>query len=52
MSDQNKEIPSIVKGMFFGEIHEEEIFPFPHFSETQKEMAKEMCNAIIKSLLN
>jgi acyl-CoA dehydrogenase family protein 9 len=48
MSDQNKEIPSIVKGMFFGEIHEEEIFPFPHFSETQKEMAKEMCNAIIK----
>jgi acyl-CoA dehydrogenase family protein 9 len=48
MSDQNKEIPSIVKGMFFGEIHEEEIFPFPHFSETQKEMAKEMCNAITK----
>ncbi|MFZ4713523.1 MAG: acyl-CoA dehydrogenase family protein [Bacteriovoracaceae bacterium] len=48
MSDHNKEIPSIVKGMFFGEIHEEIVFPFPHFNESQREMSKEMCNAVNK----
>lgn len=49
MSDSNnKEIHSIVNGMFFGEIHEEDVFPFPNFSDSQVEMAKEMCNAINK----
>lgn len=48
MSDSSKEIPSIVKGMFFGEVHEEIVFPFPHFSESQVELVKEMVNAINK----
>ncbi len=43
-----KEIPSIVAGMFYGEIMEEEVFPFPQFSESQKEMAKAMTDAIKK----
>ena len=40
--DNQKEIPSIVKGMFFGEIHEDDVFPFPELSDAQVEMAKEM----------
>lgn len=47
-NSNQKEIPSIVKTMFFGEIHEDVAFPFPHLSETQKEMAKEMINAVDK----
>lgn len=47
-TDGKKEIPSIVKGMFFGEIHEEEVFPFPSLSSEQVEMAKEMINAVEK----
>jgi acyl-CoA dehydrogenase family protein 9 len=43
-----KEIPSIVAGMFYGEIMEEEVFPFPQFSESQREMAKAMTDAIQK----
>ncbi len=43
-----KEIPSIVAGMFYGEINEDEVFPFPQFSESQKEMAKAMTDAIGK----
>ena len=43
-----KEIPSIVAGMFYGEIMEDEVFPFPQFSESQKEMAKAMTDAINK----
>ena len=40
----NKEIPSIVKHMFYGEVLEDEIFPYPHFNENQVEMAKAMVN--------
>ncbi len=43
-----KEIPSIVAGMFYGEIIEDEVFPFPQFSESQKETAKAMTDAIQK----
>src|SRR6476661_4434849 len=43
-----KEIPSIVAGMFYGEIMEDEVFPFPQFSETQKETSKAMNDAIQK----
>jgi acyl-CoA dehydrogenase family protein 9 len=46
--DSNKEIPSIVKGMFFGEVVEDEVFPFPHLNETQVEMAKAMIDAVDK----
>ncbi len=44
----NKEIPSIVKHMFYGEILEDDIFPYPHFNENQVEMAKAMVDAIDK----
>ncbi len=49
-SDQSnsKEIHSIVKTMFFGEIHEEDAFPYPSLSDSQKEMAKEMIDAVDK----
>jgi acyl-CoA dehydrogenase family protein 9 len=43
-----KEIPSIVASMFYGEVHEDEVFPFPHFSEAQVEMAKAMVDAVEK----
>jgi acyl-CoA dehydrogenase family protein 9 len=48
MSDSSKEIPSIVKHMFYGEVLEDEIFPYPHFTESQMEMAKAMVDAIDK----
>lgn len=47
-NENQKEIESIVKGMFYGEVHEEEVFPFPHFNENQIEMAKAMVDAIDK----
>jgi acyl-CoA dehydrogenase family member 9 len=37
---------SVVGGFFFGEINESLIFPFPSFSDSQVEMAKEMTSAI------
>jgi acyl-CoA dehydrogenase family protein 9 len=43
-----KEIPSIVASMFYGDVLEDEVFPFPHFSESQVEMAKAMVDAIDK----
>lgn len=46
MEAGNKDIHSVVKGMFFGEIHEEDIFPFPHLSDSQVEMGKEMVSAV------
>jgi acyl-CoA dehydrogenase family protein 9 len=39
---------SVVGSLFFGEINEDAIFPFPHFSEEQVEMAKEMTSAVSK----
>ncbi len=45
-SDHNKEIISIVKDMFFGSIHENDVFPFPHLNEQQVAMAKEMVDAV------
>lgn len=44
----SKEIPSIVASMFYGEILEDELFPYPNFSESQVEMAKAMVDAIDK----
>lgn len=37
---------SVVGSFFFGEVNENLIFPFPHFSDAQVEMAKEMTSAI------
>jgi acyl-CoA dehydrogenase family protein 9 len=47
-SENQKEIPSIVASMFYGEVHEEEVFPYPHLSESQIEMAKAMTDAVDK----
>lgn len=47
-NENAKEIPSIVKSMFYGDILEDEVFPFPHLSETQVEMAKAMVDAVDK----
>jgi acyl-CoA dehydrogenase family protein 9 len=45
-SDVHKELPSIVTGMFFGEVHEEDVFPFPHLTAAQQETGKEMVSAV------
>ena len=37
---------SVVGSFFFGEVNENLIFPFPHFSDSQVEIAKEMTSAI------
>lgn len=43
---ENKE--SIVGGFFYGEIDERSIFPYPHFTEEQKEMGMAMLDAVDK----
>ncbi len=47
-NENSKEIPSLVKSMFYGEVLEDEAFPFPHFNEGQIEMAKAMIDAVDK----
>jgi acyl-CoA dehydrogenase family protein 9 len=47
-NESSKEIQSIVKSMFYGEVLEDEAFPFPHLSEGQVEMAKAMVDAVDK----
>lgn len=37
---------SVVGSLFFGEVDESLVFPFPNFSDEQVEMAKEMTNAV------
>jgi acyl-CoA dehydrogenase family protein 9 len=39
---------SIVGDLFYGELDEKKLFPYPGFSSSQKEMSKEMCDAISK----
>ena len=46
MKDQ--ELTSIVESLFYGTLNAETIFPFPGFTEEQKEMAKEMTEAVGK----
>jgi acyl-CoA dehydrogenase family protein 9 len=49
MSEENtKVINSIAKSLFFGEIVEDEVFPFPKLSEEQSSFCKEMISAINK----
>lgn len=47
MTEETK-INSILGNLFYGQINEEDVFPFPNFTEEQKEMAKEMVNAVNK----
>lgn len=47
MSQESKaSIPSIIGSLFYGEVNEENVFPFPHLDEAQIEMGKEMANAV------
>lgn len=45
-SNESGNFQSVVGGFFFGLIDESLIFPFPHFSDSQVEVAKEMTSAI------
>lgn len=46
--DHGKELPSLVKSLFYGEVLEDLAFPYPSFSESQVEMAKAMVDAVDK----
>jgi acyl-CoA dehydrogenase family protein 9 len=46
--EKNNIFDSIAGEFFFGKVEENKCFPFPTLSEDQKEMAKEMINAISK----
>src|SRR5690606_41929594 len=51
MSGQKTEktpFPSVAGNFFYGEIDENIVFPFPNFTSDQKEMAKEMTDAVNK----
>ncbi|MFA6237525.1 MAG: acyl-CoA dehydrogenase family protein [Bacteriovorax sp.] len=45
-SNETGNFQSVVGSLFFGEIDENLIFPFPNFSDSQVETAKEMMSAI------
>ncbi len=47
MSDK-EELQSVVGGFFYGEVDESVVFPYPHFSQEQVEIAKEFTDAIRK----
>lgn len=47
-NENNKEIPSIAKSLFYGEVLEDMVFPFPSLNESQVEMAKAMIDAVDK----
>lgn len=48
MSDEKTMMDSIVGSFFYGEIDENNVMPFPHFTAEQEEFAKEMTNAVAK----
>lgn len=41
-------VESVVGDFFYGEINESVVFPFPHFSNEQQEMAREMTDAVAR----
>ncbi len=45
---ERKDVPSIVKGLFFGEVHEEDVFPYPSFTDVQAETGRAMVEAVEK----
>ena len=47
MANNNSgQFESVVGSFFFGEVNENLVFPFPHFSDAQVELAKEMTAAV------
>jgi acyl-CoA dehydrogenase family protein 9 len=47
-TNKDREIESIVKDLFFGQVDEREVFPFPSLDDTQIETAKAMIDAVEK----
>lgn len=45
---KNHEIASIAKALFFGQVDDGQVFPYPHFTSDQKEMVLTMIDAIDK----
>ena len=45
-SNESGNFHSVVGSFFFGEVDENLLFPYPHFSDSQVEMAKEMTSAV------
>lgn len=41
-------VESVVGDFFYGEINESVVFPFPHFTDEQQEMAREMTGAVAR----
>lgn len=48
LSTKRRIFHSIVGSLFYGEIEEKKIFPYPTFSEEQKEISKSMIDAIVR----
>ncbi|RZF21094.1 acyl-CoA dehydrogenase [Halobacteriovorax vibrionivorans] len=48
MSEEKQMMDSIVGDLFFGEVKEENVFPFPGFTEEQQDFGREMVNAVSK----
>ncbi len=46
MSEGKTMMNSVVGSFFYGEIDENSVFPYPHFTEEQTEFAKEMTDAV------
>lgn len=42
------EVNSVLGNFFYGEVHDKDTFPFPAFTQDQKEMGKEMVQAVDK----
>ncbi len=45
---ENSEMNSVVGNFFYGEVEEDNVFPFPRFNKEQMEVAKEFCDAVSK----
>ena len=46
MNEQSKELTSVAAGLFFGQIDEGDLFPFPALSDSQREMALAMVGEV------
>lgn len=46
MADSKEMIDSVVGSFFYGQVEESSVFPYPHFTDTQKEFGLEMVNAV------
>jgi acyl-CoA dehydrogenase family member 9 len=47
-SETSQPLESVVGNLFYGLVHEEVVFPFPHMSPEQQEIAREMTQAVAK----